>query len=190
MSHKEETSEPISPPEILEGPRILLRKISVTDAEDVFRNYAQDEAVTQFLIWKPHEDIHATRRFLKECDEQWGDGRGFSFGILLREDERVYGMISMRPKSHNVDVGYVLSRAFWGQGIVTEALTILSDWCLAQPTYWRVEAYCDVENKASARVMEKAGMELEGRLRNYKIYYGRSAIPKDVFFYSRVKTTK
>ena len=72
---------------------------------------------------------------------------------------------------------------------MTEALTVLSNWCLQQPKFWRVEAYCDVDNKASARVMERAGMEREGLLRNYMTYYGRGAAPKDAFFYSRVKTS-
>ena len=189
MSQTKETSELLYPPEILEGPRILLRKTSVVDAEDIFRNYAQDEVVTQFLPWEPHQDIHASRRFLQECNEQWRDGRTFCFGILLKEHDHVIGMISMRPKGHNVDVGYVLARAFWGQGIMTEALTVLSNWCLQQPKFWRVEAYCDVDNKASARVMERAGMEREGLLRNYMTYYGRGAAPKDAFFYSRVKTS-
>ncbi len=187
MSNPAGTPALLFPPDILTGPRIILRKSSVVDADDIFSNYAQDDVVTQYLPWEPHQDIHATRRFLQECNEQWRDGRNFSFGILLQNADQVIGMISMRPKGHNVDVGYVLARAYWGQGIMTEALTVLTDWCLAQPEFWRVEAYCDVDNKASARVMERSGMEREGRLRNYMTYSGRGAAPKDAFLYARVK---
>ena len=188
MSNATGPPGPLYPPDLLQGPRIDLRKSSVVDADDIFHNYAQDDVVTQFLPWEPHQDIHATRRFLQECNEQWRDGRNFSFGILHKEIEQVIGMISMRPKAHNVDVGYVLARAYWGQGIMTEALTMLSDWCLEQPEIWRVEAYCDVDNMASARVMERSGMEREGRLRNYMRYSGRGAAPQDAFLYARVKT--
>lgn len=188
MSNTAETIELLYPPDILRGPHIILRKSSVVDADDIFKNYAQDDVVTQFLPWEPHQDIHVTRRFLQECNEQWQDGRNFSFGILQKDVDQVIGMISMRPKGHNVDVGYVLARTYWGQGIMTAALTLLSNWCLEQPEFWRVEAYCDVDNKASARVMERAGMEQEGRLRNYLRYAGRRAVPKDAFLYARVKT--
>lgn len=188
MPNAVETTAHLYPPDILQGLRTILRKSSVVDADDIFHNYAQDEVVTQFLPWEPHRDIHATRRFLQECNEQWRDGRNFSFGILLRDVDQVIGMISMRPKGHNVDVGYVLARAYWGQGIMTEALTVLSNWCLEQPEFWRVEAYCDVDNQASARVMERSGMEREGRLRNYMRYAGRGAAPQDAFLYARVKT--
>lgn len=175
------------PPEILTGSRILLRKSSVVDAEDIFRNYARDVVVTQFLPWDPHADVHETRRFLQECNENWRDGRDFSFGILFQGTDEVIGMISMRPKGHNVDVGYVLGQAHWGQGIMTEALSLLASWCLEQPAYWRVEAYCDVENKASARVMERSGMVREGRLHYYMRYTGRGAAPRDAYLYARVK---
>lgn len=187
MSNTTETVDILYPPDTIEGPRIILRRSSVVDAEDIFNNYTQDDVVTQFLPWESHQDIHTTRRFLQDCNEQWRDGRNFSFGILLQGIDEVIGMISMRPKSHNVDVGYVLARAYWGQGIMTEALALLSEWCLEQPDYWRVEAYCDVENRASARVMERAGMELEGRMRRYINHVGRGTAPNDAYLYSRVK---
>ena len=188
MSNPTDDVQNLQPPDIIEGPHIFLRRSSVVDAEDIFNNYTQDEVVTQFLPWEPHQDIHTTRRFLQDCNEQWRDGRNFSFGILLQRTDEVIGMISMRPKSHNVDVGYVLARAHWGQGIMTEALTLLSDWCLEQLEIWRVEAYCDVDNRASARVMERAGMEREGRLRRYTRRPAKAAAPKDAYLYSRVKT--
>ncbi len=188
MSNAAETVKLLYPPNILQGSRLVLRKSSVVDAEDIFDNYTQDDLVTQFLPWKPHQDIHATRRFLQKCNEQWRDGQNFSFGILHRDVEQVIGMISMRPKGHVVDIGYVLAHAYWGQGLMTEALTLLSDWCLEQPEFWRVEAYCDVDNKASARVMERSGMVREGCLRHYMAYSGREAAPKDAFLYARVKS--
>ena len=49
---------------------------------------------------------------------------------------------------------------------MTEAATHLVNWSLAQPEIFRVWAYCDAENPASARVMEKAGMVREGVLRH------------------------
>ena len=177
----------MTPPHEIDSQRALLRKSSVVDAEDIFANYARDEVVTQFLPWDPHADLHATRRFLQKCNEHWRDGKDFSFGIVLKEKSSVVGMISMRPKNHNVDMGFVLARTYWGQGLTTEALTALIDWCLAQPQYWRVEAYCDVENAASARTMEKAGMTREGLLRNYLAYPSRGSQPKDAYLYARVR---
>lgn len=178
---------PLTPPERLPGTRIVLRRSSLVDAEDIFRNYATDETVTHFLPWNPHADVNATRLFLQRANEQWRNGTDFSYSIIHNDSEQVIGMISMRPHGHIVEMGYVLSRHFWGQGIMTEALTTLSDWCLGQPEIWRVEAYCDVENKASARVMVKAGMQEEGVLARYLLKPGLDARPRNAYLYARTK---
>jgi RimJ/RimL family protein N-acetyltransferase len=63
----------------------------------------------------------------------------------------------------------------------------VSDWVLAQPEIHRVWAVCDVDNLASARVMEKSGMEREGRLRRWAVHPNLSGGPRDFWCYSRVK---
>ena len=173
--------------EEIESPRLLMRKSSIVDAHDIYRNYATDEAVTRYLPWNPHADIHVTRRFLQECNEQWRDGADYAYSIVHRQEQQVIGMISLRPADHSVETGYVLARAYWRQGLMTEALVTLSDWCLSQPEIWRVEAYCDVHNQASARVMAKAGMQREGILRKYLSRPGPGQIPQDAYLYARVK---
>jgi RimJ/RimL family protein N-acetyltransferase len=53
----------------------------------------------------------------------------------------------------------VLAHAEWGQGLMTEALAGVAGWAMRQDDIWRIGAVCDAENCASARVMEKAGLE-------------------------------
>ena len=67
----------------------------------------------------------------------------------------------------------------WGAGLVAV-------W-LAEPTIWRVQAYCDLENAASARVLEKAGLTREGILRRYIVTPNLSDEPRDVYVYARVR---
>lgn len=68
-----------------------------------------------------------------------------------------------------------------------EALRALTDWALAQPGIWRAVATCDVENRASARVMEKAGMRCEGVLRRHTIHPNLQPEPRDCRLYARTK---
>ncbi len=98
------------------------------------------------------------------------------------------GMISRRQvTSFRVSIAYVLARRFWGQGYMTEAAQAITDHTLRQPEIFRVEAYCDVENVASARVLEKIGMQREGLLRRTGITPNISPEPRDSFCYARVK---
>ena len=58
---------------------------------------------------------------------------------------------------------------------------------LEPPTIWRVQAYCDLENVAPARVLEKAGLVREGLLRKYSSCPNLGSTPCDVFVYARVR---
>ena len=70
---------------------------------------------------------------------------------------------------------------------MTEAVRGVIAWALAQPEIYRVAAVCDVENIASARVMEKAGMVREGLLQKYMIHPNISDVPRDCYMYAVVK---
>jgi RimJ/RimL family protein N-acetyltransferase len=52
---------------------------------------------------------------------------------------------------------------------------------------WRVQAYCDVEHRASARVLEKAGLTLEATMRRYLVLPNLGTEPRDVFLYAKVR---
>ncbi len=97
-------------------------------------------------------------------------------------------MIEAGIRPPKVEFGWVLSRSLWGQGLMTEAAAAVQEWLLAQPEIWRVEAYVDVDNPASAKVMEKIGMTLDGCLPRWGYHPNASAEPRDVFLYSRTRT--
>ncbi|QXD25662.1 GNAT family N-acetyltransferase [Opitutia bacterium ISCC 51] len=67
-------------------------------------------------------------------------------------------------------MGYLIARPYWGQGLITEVLQHWTDWALNQPEIYRISALCDIDNPASGRVMEKAGLSLEGTFKRYGIH--------------------
>ncbi len=105
-----------------------------------------------------------------------------------RDDaERVLGMASLFPADHHAELGYVLARRHWGQGYMPEAARAVIDWALAQPGLVRVWAVTDVENRASARVLEKIGMQQEGVLRRFGLHPNVSPEPRDCLLFARVR---
>jgi len=92
-----------------------------------------------------------------------------------------------RDGLHTEEFGYVLARPWWGQGLMTEALTEIVQWGLAQPAIFRIGAVCDVENVGSARVMEKSGLVREGLLRRYLIHPNMGNEPRDCYSYAKVR---
>ncbi|MEQ9641897.1 MAG: GNAT family protein [Alphaproteobacteria bacterium] len=176
------------PPAEIETDRLLLRRPLLDDAAAMFSAYAADPAVTRYLTWRPHTSIDDTRAYLAHCQEIWAAGTVRPYVIATRiEPDRPLGMIEWRGPGPSVTFGYVLAPAFWGRGYTSEALAALVDWSLARPTIWRAWTFCDVDNIASARVMEKAGMAFEGILRRYSVHPNISAEPRDCRVHAKVR---
>ncbi|MCD7462965.1 hypothetical protein HAX54_049689 [Datura stramonium] len=103
---------------------------------------------------------------------------------------RAIGSISVTPNSGfgccRAELGFVLAYNYWGKGIVTRAVkmvvsAVFSEW----PDLERLEAFVDVDNKGSQRVLEKAGFLREGILRKYMVFKGKS---RDLVIFSFLRT--
>ena len=95
--------------------------------------------------------------------------------VILVDDDAVGG-ITLMP-GHDIErvsaeVGYWLGRAFWGRGIVTDALRAITDHAFVRLGLQRVFAVPFVRNVASQRVLEKAGYVREGTMRRSAIKDG------------------
>ncbi len=175
------------PPERLETTRLVLRLPILDDASVIFQKYAQDTIVTKYLIWRPHENVDITKEFIRRCIACWSDGNTSPWVIVRKSDGELVGMIELRIDRHSADIGYVISREYWGIGYATEITKSVIDWAMLQGNIYRVWATCDTENLASARVLEKAGMQREGILRRFIVHPNITDKPRDSYCYSVVK---
>jgi RimJ/RimL family protein N-acetyltransferase len=172
---------------VIRTTRLVLRPPRLADGRAIFESYGQDAEVTRYLTWRPHARAEEMESFLRRSIAAW---RGYSRRpwVLTRcPEDRPIGMIELRMSGHHAELGYVLARAAWGQGLMTEAVQAIVDLALADPGLYRTWAVCDVENLASARVLEKAGMQREGLLRRYVIHPNLSDEPRDALLYSKIR---
>ena len=177
----------INAPEQIQTERMLLRKPALSDARALFESYTSDPDVTHTLIWDAHTEIGQTEAFLHRSEKMWASGEAYPYVMQLAEEAELIGMVEARIQGTTVDIGYVLAKKHWGQGYMTEATIAIVEWVLSQDEIYRVSATCDISNIASARVMEKAGMQREGTLRRYMIHPHLSPEPRDVYVYAKVK---
>jgi RimJ/RimL family protein N-acetyltransferase len=175
------------PPTTLKTERLRLRKVKLADAEAIYRQYAQDAEVTKYVSWHAHKDIEETRDYVRMCLLAWDAGNAFHWVIERLEDKQVIGMVSARAGGEKWELGYVLARIHWERGYMTEAVKGIISWAMRQKDIYRIWAVCDVDNLASARVMEKAGMEREGILRRWSVHPNISAEPRDSYCYAIAK---
>ena len=117
-----------------------------------------------------------------------------SFARLPRENfaiatpEELIGGIGLHRGSdvyrRSAEIGYWLAEPFWGRGIATRAVRALTDWAFASFDLARISAGVFETNPASARVLEKAGFEIEGRMRRHVTKDGRTF---DQLVYARLR---
>jgi RimJ/RimL family protein N-acetyltransferase len=172
---------------LLDTERLRLRPPRLDDAPALFARYTRDALVTRHLTWRPHESVERTRTFLRRCLSGIHDGSVLPWILVDRADGQPIGMIELRPTGHRAELGYVLARDRWGQGLMSEAARAVVEWGLAQPAIYRVWAVTDVDNRASARVLAKIGMQREGLLRRWMIHPGLGPEPRDCWCYGRVR---
>jgi ribosomal-protein-alanine N-acetyltransferase len=176
----------ISPafPDSIETPRLKLRAPELSDAERMFSSYTQDADVARYMVWQPHASLETTRDFIADCVAQWNAGLALPYIITLKASDEFIGMLEARPRDHIVNIGYLLARNHWGQGLMVEAIQAFTAIALRLPGIFRVEATCDVDNRRSARALEKSGFLLEGRLARYTLLPNISTEPRDCFIYA------
>jgi len=170
----------------LETTRLILRKVTMDDVQDMFA-YSSDEEVTRFLRWGPHRTQEETECTMREVLREYEDGKDGPWGIEYRQTGRVVGSIHLMAISaqhSKAEIGFVLSRSFWNRGLMSEALTRVLEYSFESIGLNRIEGFCLLDNRAGIRVLEKVGMKQEGVLREYVFQKGAF---RDFGVYSMLK---
>jgi RimJ/RimL family protein N-acetyltransferase len=166
---------------------MILRAPRAEDAPAIFEAFASDPEVTRFLRWRPHRTLADAQRAMASRLRDLETGEELSWLLSLRGDGSVLGIISVWPGEGEAEIGFALGRRSWGQGLATEAIRSVVAWAFEPDSIARVWATCDVENLASARVLEKAGLQREGLLEAHAVHPNLGPDLRDCLLYSRVR---
>jgi [ribosomal protein S5]-alanine N-acetyltransferase len=155
--------------------RLVLREFAVTD-EDAVHAFAADPLVTQFTDWGPNS-IEDTRAFLAEATAQATNPQRaeFTLAAVHASSGRLIGSVAIGVTSvqhRRGEIGFVFHRDVWSQGYATEAAELLLRFGFDHLQLRRISATCHPDNHASARVLQKAGLEYEGRIRSHLLVRG------------------
>ncbi|ADU51838.1 GCN5-related N-acetyltransferase [Thermaerobacter marianensis DSM 12885] len=160
---------------VLETARLVLRPLTLDDVDDVYR-YASDPEVARYTTWEAHRSLEDSRAFVEAQVQAYEEDQIAPWAMVLREAGRVIGttgFVAWAPRHARAELGYAMGRSYWGRGLMTEAVRAVVAYGFTRMGLNRIEARCIPENRASARVMEKAGMRYEGLLREVMYSKGR-----------------
>ena len=171
-------------PDTIQTKRLQLSVPEVSDGEEIFKSYASDKRVTVYMTWKPHTTVADTREFLSDTIAEWEKNISYSYKVVHISTGRIIGMVKIVITSKkSAMVGYVFAYNEWNRGYATELLHTIIQTLFCSSDIYEVSATCDVENKASERVMKKAGMKFVKILPKYVIHPNISPNPRDVCLY-------
>jgi RimJ/RimL family protein N-acetyltransferase len=147
----------------LETPRLILRRFTADD-EPLLLELDSDPEVMRYITGgapSTPQDIRA--RFLEPVFADYAQGDRFgAWAALLKPRNEFIGWFHFWPSAqqpHDPEVGYRLKRAYWGQGLATEATVALIRQGFEKFGLRRIVARTLSMNAPSRRVMEKAGMQ-------------------------------
>ena len=151
----------------LETKRLILRRMTMKDAQDIFE-YSKDPEVALHVLWDAQKDLSEAKEYCRFMMRRYRQDQPSSWGIIHKASGRLVGTIGYmeyREDHGSVEVGYSLARSLWNGGYMTEALSRVIAHTFETMDINRIEAQHELDNPSSGRVMEKCGMKKEGVLR-------------------------
>ena len=162
--------------------RLILRDINENDALDMYE-YSCSPLVGPNAGWAPHRTVYETAAIISLFKESKNRGEPGVYAIVYRENNKMIGTIELynyKP-GFKAELGYALSPAYWGRGIIVEAANCLIDWGFNDLNLKRIEVSAFTDNYQSQRVCEKLGFLKEGIERNSYLRYDGLVCDKVVY---------
>lgn len=153
--------------------RLRLRPIEPRDAEDLFLTYSDEE--TMRFYGQPYRSLDDALLLIEFRQADYEQRRGIRWGITRKDDDRIIGSCGFHHFDTNyyrAETGYILNRAFWGQGIMAEALSAILTYGFNEMGLHRIEAIIDIANERSKNLLLKLGFQYEGNLRQRYAFRG------------------
>ncbi len=148
----------------LETERLILRKISLDDTDDMYE-YSKDPDVSRYLTWSPHEDKGYTFEYIKYLQGRYKAGDIFDWAMIYKENGKMIGtggFARIDCPNDCGEIGYVINPKYHRLGIATEFLGRIIKFGFENLALNRIECRFMPDNIASRKVMEKNGMVFEG----------------------------
>ena len=145
---------------VLETPRLLLRAFRNEDLDEFFE-YASVDGVGEMAGWVHHSDKEVSQKILDNFIQTKK-----TFALIDKANNKVIGSLGLE-KSHFPrtyfpgetvrEIGYVLAKDYWGQGLMSEAVKAVIKYCFNDLKMAHLTVGHFVDNSRSKRVIEKSG---------------------------------
>lgn len=154
---------------MLETERLILRRIELNDALDMFNGWCNDKDVCRYLPWDCHGTIEVTKELLNMWVDDYNNSHIYRWIVILKENNKPIGTVDVVNKDIDnsvFELGHCYSKETWGKGIATEVFSRVIKFLFEEVGVEVITAKHNEGNNASGRVMQKANMKFDGVLRS------------------------
>lgn len=160
---------------VIETNRLLLRRITKNDVNEVFELRSNPETMKYIPrpLVKNNEDA---LEHIAMIEDKIETNVGINWGITLKGNPKLLGIIGyyrMQPENYRAEIGYMLLPEFHGKGIIPEAVNVLIEYGFENLKLHSIEAVIDPENFASEKVLLKCGFVKEAHLKESEFWEGK-----------------
>lgn len=171
---------------VLSGKKVSLGVIECKDLQTLWEYYGDFELRKYMSYgWMPVYYEDQERWYERIVNERW---KRITLGIIEKSSGKVIGTIGVRDinwRSGYGEIGYWISKEYWGRGYATEALSLMLEYCFEYLNLRKVFAKVFEPNIPSRRVLEKNGFRYIGRFRKHKYVAGEGYV--DVLLFELLK---
>lgn len=156
----------------LETERLILRRGTVNDANQIYENYGKDPLVSRYVVWNKHKSINEAIDLMKKWEESYEKNSSYKWVVVEKKSNVIIGSITavkVDEVNETVALGYCYGSKWWNKGYATETLKRVIKFFFEEVKVETIYANHLSCNIASGKVMKKAGMLFEGTLRNRMI---------------------
>lgn len=148
---------------VLETERLLLRPLSIEDADDIFARWTSDDRVSKYVRWCTHSSVEDTRQWLEMEIRNYESDKAYQWGFTLKETGYLFGSggLVFNETEGVFELGYNIMYDLWRQGYTTEAAKAMIDFAHRKLGQKEFVACHAVNNPASGAVMRKCGFVYE-----------------------------
>ena len=146
----------------IETGRLILRELSLDDGHAIFHNFS-DQDVTRWFFDRPYTELSQAKEIIREFEEKYRTGKGITWGITLKGHDVVIGTCGFETfeLASGGEIGFDLAKAFWGKGLMREALEAVIAYGFECLLLRRIEAHTYCENVRAIALLERLGLAVQ-----------------------------
>ncbi len=167
--------------------KFVLRKFKEGDQKSIIKNINHKEIFNNTSSIPHPYTLENANKWIKRCERNSKLDEPKSVNFAIDINGEVIGSVGFHKidrKNKRAEIGYWLSKDYWGKGIMTKAVKQATIYGFKKMKLKRIYGYVFSHNKASARVLEKCGFKLEGKLKKHFLKNGKYI---DVFMYGKIR---